>query len=201
MNYPAMAADLKRFIAEQDIVSPTLIGHSMGGKVAMQLAQTYPLALERLIVVDKAPHSYDMGHLAKILQGVQQTPLNGARRRAEVDQRLQAHVDLPIMRTYLMKNLGRNEQGELVWLSNMAVLVDSIPHLEQEIVFQVSFSKPTLFIKADQSDYIRPQDLPLIKKLFPSYQLACIKDSPHWILHYQPVQLARTITHFLASHA
>ncbi|XWN35241.1 MAG: alpha/beta fold hydrolase [Roseivirga sp.] len=200
MTYEAMAADLKHWMTQQGIAEPALIGHSMGGKVVMQFAQTYPQALSRLIVVDIAPRVYDMTQLTRILQILRQTPLQGVRRRAEVDQLLCAHIPEPVMRMYLMKNLGRNEQGELLWRSNILVLAESIPHLAQAVTFQAPFGKPTLFIKADQSDYMQPQDLSLIKAMFPNYQLECIENSTHWVLYYQPLQLLKTIAHFLASH-
>ena len=163
----------------------------------MQFAQTYPQSLSKLIVVDIAPRTYDMTKLAKILQVLRQTPLKGVRTRAEVNQYLSPGIPDAMMRLYCMKNLRRDKQGRLLWSSNIPVLTDSIQHLEQAVSFQAPFTKPTLFIKADQSDYIQPQDLAIIKTLFPNYILEHIKDAQHWVNYYQPKALLRVIAHFL----
>ena len=197
MTYAAMAADVQALIAQQDIVDPVLIGHSMGGKVAMEFAQTYPTALAKLVVVDIAPRAYDMTHLAQVLQVLAQTSLQGVQTRAEVDERLRQGIPKPLMRLYCMKNLGRDKEGQLAWRSNMAVLADSIPHLEEAISFQASFDKPTLFIKADQSDYIQSQDILHIQTMFPSYLFTCIKDASHWVHYDQPSAVLKVIARFL----
>jgi pimeloyl-ACP methyl ester carboxylesterase len=96
-----------------------------------------------------------------------------------------------------MKNLRRDAQGMLVWSSNMTILANSIAHLEQAIDCQTPFYKPTLFVKAGQSDYIQPQDLPLIKAIFPNYVLKHIEHAGHWVNHTQPKALLEIIAHFL----
>ena len=197
MTYEAMAADVQTLITKQAIEAPVLIGHSMGGKVAMQFAQNYPQSLSKLIVVDIAPRTYDMTKLAKILQILRQTLLHGVRTRAEVNQYLSPSIPDAVMRLYCMKNLHRDHQGRLAWSSNIPVLADSIQHLEQAVRFQAPFTKPTLFIKADQSDYIQPQDLARIKTLFPNYILEHIKEAKHWVNYYQPQALLSVIAHFL----
>ena len=197
MTYEAMAADVQALLAQQALEAPVLIGHSMGGKVAMQVAQTYPQVLAKLIVVDIAPRAYDMTRLAKIVQALKQTPLQKLRTRAEVDRYLSPSIPNAVVRLYCMKNLCRDEQGRLVWSSNMPALADSILHLEQAVSHQAPFTKPTLFVKADQSDYIQPQDLPLIKTLFPNYILAYIKDATHWVNCHQPQALLKVLAQFL----
>lgn len=197
MTYAAMVADVQALITQQAMVDPVLIGHSMGGKVAMQFAQTYPQALSKLIVVDMAPRAYDMTRVAEILQFLQKTPLQGVRTRAALDRQLRQGIPDALMRLHCMKNLRRDEQGMLVWSSNIPVLADSIPHLEQAVTFQAPFSKPTLFIKADQSDYIQPQDLALIKTMFPTYILELIKEANHWLNYHQPQAVLKVIAPFL----
>jgi esterase len=197
MTYEAMAADLQELITQQGIIDPVLIGHSMGGKVVMQFAQTYPKVPHKLIVADIAPKAYDMTRLAKILQTLKGTPLHRMRTRTEVDQYL--HHDIPeaSVRLYCMKNIHRNKQGKLVWRSNIPVLADHIPDLEKAVTLRVPFYKPTLFIKAEQSDYIQPQDLVLIKAMFPKYVLKRIKNAGHWVGYHQPAAVLKVIEQFL----
>ena len=168
----------------------------MGGKVAMQFAQT-PHVLSKLIVVDIAPRAYDMTRMTRILQVLSQTPLQGVRTRAEVDQLLRPNIPEALMRLYCMKNLHRDAQGRLVWSSNIPVLAKSILTLEQAVPFHAPLNKPTLFIEADQSAYIQTQDLALIKAMFPSYILEGIKDTPHWVNYHQPQALLKVIERFL----
>ena len=93
--------------------------------------------------------------------------------------------------------LGRDAQGMLVWSSNMTILANSIAHLARAIDCQTPFYKPTLFVKAGQSDYIQTQDLPLIKAVFPNYVLKHIEHAGHWVNHTQPKALLEIIAHFL----
>lgn len=197
MTYEAMADDIKVLTTRLGLVDPVLIGHSMGGKVAMQLAQTYPNALSRLIVIDITPRVYDMTHLAKLLQVLCQTPLQGVRTRTEVDRYLGQAIPDPLIRAHCMKNLRRDEGGQLIWGSNIPVLADSIPHLEQAIACQVPFEKPTLFVKGELSGYIQPQDLVLIREMFPHYVLEEIKGAGHWVSHDQPQALLQVLTAWL----
>ncbi len=197
MTYEAMVEDLKHLMTQQGIVDPVLIGHSMGGKVAMQFAQSYPEALYKLVVVDIAPRAYDMTKLSGILQRLRQTPLKGVRTREEVDKHLHHYIPENLMRWHCMKNLRRDERGELVWRSNIPILADSIPHLERAVTFQTPFYKPTLFVKADQSDYIQTQDLPLIKTMFPNYVLKHIEHAGHWVNHDRPKMLVEAAACFL----
>jgi esterase len=199
MTYEAMTEDLSYLMIQEGIVNPILIGHSMGGKVGMEFAQTYPQAVAKLIVVDIAPRAYEMSNFAVILQALQKISLQSVRNRAEVDMRLSSKIPDSLLRNYLMKNLCRDSQGMLLWRSNIPALAANIPNLEQEITCKAPFMKPTLFVSAEQSDYIQEQDLPKIKAIFPNYLHVPIKNAGHWVNYYQPVRLLQTIAQFLES--
>lgn len=197
MTYEAMAADVQALITQLRIVDPILIGHSMGGKVAMQLAQTYPALPSKLIIVDIAPRTYDMHRPVEILQALRQTPLQGASSRTAIDQHLSQAIPDPLVRAHCMKNLRRDKNKQLVWGNNVSVLADSIPHLEQAVDFQEPFEKPTLFVKGAQSDYIQPPDRALIQAMFPHAVLEEISGAGHWVNHDQPQALLQVIISFL----
>ncbi|MEM9417033.1 MAG: alpha/beta fold hydrolase [Bacteroidota bacterium] len=197
MTYEAMAADVCRLITELGLASPVLIGHSMGGKVAMQLAQTRPGFLSKLIVIDIAPRVYDMRQLAELLQVLRQTPLQGVQTRTVVDRYLREDIPDPLVRTHCMKNLRRDKAGQLVWGSNIPVLADSIPHLEQAVAYEGPFEQPTLFVQGTQSDYIQPPDLALMQAMFPHYILAAMPGAGHWVHYDQPQAVLRVINRFL----
>ncbi|MEL6358383.1 MAG: alpha/beta fold hydrolase, partial [Bacteroidota bacterium] len=129
MTYEAMVADVYGLITELGLTDTILIGHSMGGKVAMQFAQTYPQLLSKLIVIDMAPRAYDMRQLAQLLRVLQQTPLQSASSRTAINQHLSQLIPDPLMRAHCMKNLRRNDDGRLIWSSNIPVLATSIPYL------------------------------------------------------------------------
>ena len=197
MTYEAMAADVSGLIARLGLKDTVLIGHSMGGKVAMQFAQTYPQLLSKLIVIDMAPRAYDMDRLASLLRVLQQTPLQNAHSRAAIDQHLSQAIPDPLMRAHCMKNLRRNDDGRLIWSSNIPVLADSISHLEQAVDFQAPFENPTLFIKGAQSDYIQPPDHVLIQAIFPHYALEEIPGAGHWAHHDRPQAVMQVLTKWL----
>lgn len=199
MDYAAMAEDVRTLIIQQALAAPILIGHSMGGKVAMTLAQMYPASLSKLIVVDIAPRAYDMTKMVHLLQILQATPLQGVRTRATVEEYLCTHIPNPLLRTYCVKNLHRNTEGMLVWGSNIPIIAACIPNLAQRVVLHTPFIKPTLFVRAGLSDYIRTQDLTLVQTMFPNYQLQCIEEATHWVNYVRPSELLQCITSFLAT--
>lgn len=197
MTYEAMAADLAGLITRLGLTDPVLIGHSMGGKVAMQLAQTDPNALSKLIVIDITPRAYDMNKLAALLQTLEKVPLQGASSRTAINQHLSQAIPDPLMRAHCMKNLRRDEDGQLIWSSNIPVLASSIPHLEQAVRFQRPFEKPTLFVKGAKSDYLQLHDHTLIQALFPHYALEEVPQAGHWVNHDQPQALLQVMVYFL----
>jgi esterase len=120
MNYAALAEDVHHFIREHEIDQPDIIGHSMGGKAAMNFAVKYPRMLRKLVVVDIVPKAYPVHH-DHILDGLHALPLESLQSRAEADRLLTHYVPEPAVRQFLLKNLGRGEDGRFVWKINLGI--------------------------------------------------------------------------------
>jgi esterase len=193
-NFEVMADDLARFIENRGIEHPVLLGHSMGGKVAMRFVLDHPGVAEKLIVVDISPRGYKVHH-DKILAGLKSIDLAALTSRKEADDQLAAYVPDMSERQFLLKSLGRTDSG-FEWKINVAALDDNIGLIVGEISGKPS-NIPTLFIDGEHSNYIREIDLPIIAELFPNSKVVTIKSAGHWVHAEQPQAFLETISAFL----
>lgn len=197
-DFKTMADDLLNFIKEHGIEQPSIIGHSMGGKVAMQFAMSYPNCIKTLVVVDISPRGYNVHH-GKILEGLKSIPLPSLESRKQADDLLAEFVPDNNERQFLLKNLGRSDGG-FEWKINLPVLDANIGKIVAEIS-GLPFSEPTLFIKGETSNYIRDFDLTLISKLFPNSEVATVKSAGHWVHAEQPEMFLRLLRNFFLQKA
>ena len=195
MNYPLMVEDLKEFIDTHHIQAPVIMGHSMGGKVAMNFAMKYPDSLSRLIVVDIAPKAYPVHHEA-ILKGLKAIDPDGLTSRQQADDMLRKYVPDPAVRQFLLKNLARNERQEFIWRPHIAALDTHIEEMGEDLNYSGQFSKPTLFIKGSRSDYILEEDKERILRLFPGAVLTTLP-AGHWVQAESPREFVQAVYHFL----
>jgi pimeloyl-ACP methyl ester carboxylesterase len=192
-----MAADLLELITDQQIAEPAIMGHSMGGKVAMHFALHHADLVSRLIVVDMAPKSYPPHH-QDILAGLKAVDLKAVTSRAEVDEALARHIPDLGVRQFLAKNLYRQEDNTFAWRMNLPVIEEKIAEVGQETTAGDPFTKPALFIRGGNSRYIKPeQDMDLIQQLFPAATLETIADAGHWVHAEKPQELFDLVVAFL----
>ncbi len=196
LSYEVMANDVRRFIDQQKLEDVALLGHSMGGKVAMQLALTHPTLLDHLIVVDIAPRAYPVHH-DQILEGLRAIPLTEIEQRSEADAALRDYVPEAPIRQFLLKNLYRDESGQFAWRINLPVLHRDVEQIGQAITADTTYDGPTLFVKGAQSGYISAQDETDIVRLFPHSRVEAIADAGHWVHAEQPDALVALLTDFL----
>jgi len=195
-SYQAMADDLLAFLNSQKLDRVHLLGHSMGGKTAMQFAACYPDRLHSLIVEDMAPGAYTSRH-DELFAAFDGLPLNRLQRRSEAAHLLLSDVPDPAVRQFLLKNLQRRAEGGFAWRFNLAVLRDTYPGLIAALQITNPIAVPTLFIRGDRSDYLPPQ-LPFsISTLFPQACLETIAEAGHWVHADQPAAFLRTVVAFL----
>lgn len=194
-NYEIMADDLKEFLNHHQIEKPIILGHSMGGKVAMQFAVDNPDMLEQLIIVDIAPRSYPVHH-DEILEGLCSLNLSEIKSRGEADQLLSEYVPEIGTRQFLLKNIGRNSEG-FFWKINLDVIKKNIEIIGQQLNENTQFERPTLFINGSNSDYIKESDAALIYHHFPNAKLNTVDNAGHWIHAEQPAQFLRLVKEFI----
>ncbi|UYZ58696.1 alpha/beta fold hydrolase [Hymenobacter latericus] len=160
----------------------TLLGHSMGGKVAMRLALSHPERLARLVVLDIAPRFSDMRHQDDILAGLHAVDLGKLENRQQADEALSQHIRWPDVRQFLLKNLYRRDDNSFAWRPNLAALTAEMEAIGAEITAETPFLKPTLFIRGGKSDYISTEDkLYHIPQLFPNSVVETVVDAGHWV--------------------
>ena len=197
ITYPLMAEDVRAFIEAQQIEPVTLIGHSMGGKVAMRLALEYRDLVDRLVVVDIAPVAYEHS-FDEFFDAMRDVDLEAASRRADVEAALADTIADPGVRAFLLQNLTRRD-GAFAWQLNLdalAIHMEDLTGWPDDLPGR-QFEGPTLFISGERSDYIRPEHRPLITDLFPESGFMTLKNAGHWVHAEQPEAFATTVRVFL----
>ncbi len=196
-NYEILADDLKHFLANQHIEKANIIGHSMGGKTAMQFALTYPEKLDKLIVVDIAPKAYNSHH-DEILDALQSLDLNKIERRSDAEEMLSAKIPQPAVQQFLLKNLGREADG-YKWKMNLPALVENYDKIIGDVSSENIYNGPTLFIRGAESHYILEEDIPVIKAQFPHAEFVTFDGVGHWVHAQVPDLFFETVLRFLNS--
>jgi pimeloyl-ACP methyl ester carboxylesterase len=197
-DYPVMVEDLKEFLEEHSLQDPIILGHSMGGKVAMNFAVAHPDLLQKLIVVDIAPRPYNLEHYV-IIDGLKAIAIDRITSRAEADAALAAYVAEPDVRQFLLKNLHRKVEGGFSWKLNLPVIDKNLQKIGLDLEFEGKFEKPTLFVRGAKSRYIRDKDWDHIKQVFPQAELETL-DTGHWVQAEKPKEFVEIVSHWLAAH-
>lgn len=195
-NYQVMAEDLKDFMESHWIYSARIIGHSMGGKTAMQFATDYPDMVEKLVVVDIANESYEGGHEV-IFNALLGLDLGKTESRKEADAFLQTQIEDFGVRQFLLKNLTRNKAGKYVWKMNLLVIHQNYHAILSAIEGDEIYEGATLFVKGGLSTYITEANFATSKHFFPNAQLETIENVGHWVHAEAPKKLLETLEKFL----
>jgi len=195
-SYPAMAQDVLEFMYSHHLENPILLGHSMGGKVVMQLASDCPVSLLKLIVVDIAPKRYSDRH-RQILDALSRLSLGDKSSLSELDQALSRDIADPALRKFLLKNCERNAD-QFAWKINLEGLRKDYDAIAAAPDLTEIIESPTLFVRGEKSDYIQlPDDERLIRKHFSDYRLKTISGSGHWVHVEAPALFMEVIDDFL----
>jgi pimeloyl-ACP methyl ester carboxylesterase len=179
MDYPVMAQDVRQFIAEHELAPPAVLGHSMGGKVAMQLATQYPREIEKLIVVDIAPKPYPPVH-RPMLMAMRAADLHACKSFGEAGNALGVAIPDPTVRQFIMKNLTRDGAGEFHWRIGLDEIIGNYDRIIAPIATEKPFIKPACFIRAGLSNFIQDSDLAPIREAFPRAEFHLIAPAGHW---------------------
>lgn len=196
-TYDAMVNDIRLFLMVHDIIKPDILGHSMGGKVAMFFAVKYPDLLNRLMVIDIAPKFYPIHHDV-ILEGLKDIDIDKISKRQEADDELAEYVESATVRQFLLKNLQRTPTG-YEWKMNLDVIYNNIANVGKGLEPDDKFNHKTLFVRGVLSQYILDEDLNGIKKHFPSSTVVTIHGASHWVHYEKPNELSAVILEFLLS--
>ena len=196
MNYPLMAADVEKFMAARGLATAMVVGHSMGGKTAMQLALQFPHRVDKLVVADIAPRAYEPAH-NRILAALLALELPAFQTRQQIEDALAPEIPDLVLRRFLLKNLGRDSMGKFYWKINLGGLAKNYLRLGEPLGVSLPFIKPALFIRGGRSKYVRAEDEPLIRELFPLAQIQTMAGATHWVHADQPEEFLRLLLGFL----
>ncbi len=193
-----MAADMHEFVDQQNIGTTSVLGHSMGGKVAMQLAVTDPERVEKLIVVDIAPKAYPAKHQSDLL-ALRDLDLGTFASFGQIDAALAPRIPAHGVRQFLLKNIERRADGTFHWRIDLDAMITNYHELTQPIAPSGVFLKPACFIRGGRSDYIRDEDVPFIERTFPRAKIVTIPNAGHWVHTDETEQFLKVVMDFLTS--
>ncbi len=201
-SHTAMADAVAAWMHEHDVECVDIIGHSLGGKVAMQLALTMPSLVRHLVVIDIAPAHYPPHH-SEVFEGLNSLDLELVSNRREADAHMIQFVPDVDVRSFLLKNLVKNtgespetKDNAFMWRFNLPVLSRDYPLLIQANT-QAVFDGRVLFIKGGHSDYIIESYRHDIVSRFPNATVKVVNDTGHWLHAEKPVITAGIIARYI----
>lgn len=196
MSYPAMAEDVLESLRARNALPCTLVGHSMGGKVAMAAALEAPGAITRLLVADIAPVTYPPAFRA-FASAMAAMRLSADLTRVAADRALAVTIDSPAIRAFLLQNLRfGSAPGWRIGLDAIAAglnVLEGWPELEEN-----AYLGQTLFVSGERSDYILPEYRPIIRAMFPAARFATLKQAGHWLHADNPEGFISLVDAFLS---
>lgn len=196
-DYDVMVKDVVELMDDEGLTKAHILGHSMGGKVAMHLATQYPKKVDKLIVVDIAPKYYPPHH-QQIFEGFHSVDLANLENRRDADDQMSRVISNIGVRQFILKNLDRNKDGSFAWKLNLSAIEKAIEKVGEGIEGKVSFDGTTLFIAGGKSDYITNQDHSLIHSYFPNAEIATVAGAGHWVHAERPKELGELVIEFLS---
>lgn len=196
MTYPAMADDLGELMERENISECHVVGHSMGGKVAMRFATSYPDRVSKLVIVDIAPKAYPPSQ-RPILAALEQLELQSFQSFGAIDAALAPAIPEAPLRQFLMKNITRVPSGGFQWRIDLGSIAKSYDQLTKPIIAAASYDRPALFICGGRSEYIADTDLPSIKAIFTRAELVTIARAGHWLHAEATDEFLQILTDFL----
>lgn len=195
-NYEIMAEDVKAYVDSHNLQGITLLGHSMGGKVAMLLATMYPNLVSKLIIADIGPKYYAPHHQT-ILAGLNAVDFSKNPSRSDVEQIVSNFITDFGTRQFLLKNLYWKTPEHLAFRFNLQVFNDKIEKIGTALPFENKFNGPTLFLRGAKSDYILDADFETIYHHFPMATIVTIANAGHWLHAENPKDFFQEVLHFL----
>lgn len=195
-DYDVMTEDLYEYFLTHGIKDVALIGHSMGGKIAMQFASKHPEFISHLMIVDISPKLYQPHH-DDILESLKLLKSKKMTSRTAAEDVLKTKINDQGIRLFLLKNLKRKEDNTLSVKPNIDVFLDTRKEIGRALPEECVYNGPTLFMKGEKSNYIRNTDKKLINKHFPDSKIVTIPNAGHWVHAENPKYFLETSLNFI----
>ncbi len=198
MNYKAFSDDILEYLQFHHIEKCILLGHSLGGKAVMEFAVKNPEKTEKLVVADIAPKAYPPHHQS-IIKALQSVDFSKIEKRSEVEAVLQQYIPEISVRQFLLKSVYRKDDETYDFRFNINVIAQNYSNLIEKSITNISYVKPTLFIRGGNSHYISDEDFHFIQKQFPQAILATIPNAGHWLHAENPDKFFEITQNFIIS--
>lgn len=171
------------------------LGHSMGGKVVMKLAQEHPDRVMKLIVADIGPKPYPIHH-QDVFAALRAVPLDKLSRRTDAEAYMEPHLESATVRQFLIKSLYHPDRHSFDWRFNLDVLEQNLGNVG-EPMDELDYAGETLFIRGSLSSYVLDEDWADIKLIFPNAYLETIEQAGHWLHAEKPKEFVAAVREFL----
>lgn len=197
MTYTEMAEDILELIKTNSLDNVCLIGHSMGGKVAMINALLHSHVIDKLAVLDIAPVSYEHRY-GKLFQAMHNLPLDQIKNRNEAGEILNDQINDLFLTQFLLQNLVRTEDG-FEWRINLPAIQSNIESISSfpDIPTETRYNKPALFLGGENSHFVQPEYHGEIKKHFPNAEIELIENAGHMLHIEKPEVVVERIRQFI----
>ena len=194
-SYLYLSNDLHQYILDNQLNDVIIIGHSLGGKTAMQFAVSYPEFLSKLIIVDISPRFYPIHH-DKIIEGLKMLDFSILKSRSQADAVLSEYIEEGDVRQFLLKSMYWKEKGQLDFRFNLNSISQNIANVGEALDNEANCSIPTLFIKGGNSNYINDDDEDLIFKHFKDAEIQTVDEVGHWLHAEKPQEFFEMTVRF-----
>ncbi|WP_421226897.1 alpha/beta fold hydrolase [Aeromonas jandaei] len=198
MSYPAQAADILALMDHLGLDQAAIVGHSMGGKVGMQLAKLAPARVSRLVVADMAPVAYPHSRHQNVFAGLNATLAAQPQSRSDAERILAEHIEIAGVRQFLLKSFAKGEDG-WQWRFNVSALEENYANIMGWPEDERRFEGPVLFIKGGDSDYMQPQYSEAALTQFPAAKVRVIAGTGHWLHAEKPMLFNKLVVDFLST--
>jgi len=197
-TYYALVDDLVEFIEQQGLETPVIMGHSMGGKVAMRYTLENPEDVRALVVVDTSMRTYvSHDHHRGLIDAMKSVDFTKVKSRKDVQKHMKEYIKSKRIVQFLMKNLFWKEKDVLDWRINLEAIDLNLDAMYDGVFYSTVFNGPTLFVRGGQSGYIIEEDIPAIKKSFNNMDMVTIEEGTHWVHADAPDDFYEHVSRFL----
>ncbi len=197
-SYEIMQSDIAELMHELNINTATVIGHSMGGKLAMLLALNHPEKVEQLIVEDISPVEYSADENHEIIQAIGKIHLSAINNREELRQSVLKATPDPMLQGLISKNMTTGTDHPFMWKPDISSISDNLTNIYSfPVSAEKNYYKQTLFIKGGNSPYIADSHMSTIHQFFPQAKISTVEDSGHWVHAEKPVEFFEACRAFL----
>ncbi|WP_438970506.1 alpha/beta fold hydrolase [Methylophaga sp.] len=194
-SFHSMAEDVESLCQSLDIDNAHVLGHSLGGKVAMQFAAMYPQRVDKLVIVDISPRQYFSEH-TPMMDAMMALDMSQYASRTDIDTALADSITDKTVRQFLLMNLHSDESG-FKWRINLPALKNNYQQLMAPVCEKVILDMPSLFVYGEISEYVSSDDRELIEQHFMQAEFISIAKAGHWVHAEKPQQFKQVVEDFL----